>query len=101
MLGMFMMLSCLNVLANTASTQVVEVATPAAFQEQVRLGTPHIVITEHLDMTNSGAFSESTLMPASVISIVRAGNEMTQTIRVRSLTRALLRDCIEIMVYAV
>ena len=89
-LGMFMMLSCYEVVAQPASSEPVEVATPEDFQEQVRLGTPHIVITEHLDMATTSRFSESTIMPNSLISIVKAGDAITQTIRVRSLRSSLL-----------
>ena len=83
-LGMFMMLSCCGVVAQTTSTEAVEVTTPEEFQEQVRLGTPHIVITQHLDMSTASPFMEGTVMPNSLISLVNSGDAITQTIRVRS-----------------
>lgn len=85
LVGVCMLLSRLQVVAQTASSQAVRVETPEEFQEQVRMGTPHIIITEHLNMRHTPRFSESsTGMNDGMIAIARSGNAITQTIRVRT-----------------
>lgn len=64
--------------------RAVPVRNPAQFQEAVRSGVAHIVINEHLDMTTTPRFSETTIMDAGMIAIVSNPNGgWTRTIRVR------------------
>jgi hypothetical protein len=80
----WLLLSALRALAQLQAVHV-DVTTPEQFQEQVRLGTPHIVITQHLNMAASPRFSVSTIMDDAIIAIVKAPNNsrITQSIRVR------------------
>lgn len=68
-----------------ASTpEAVAVRNPSQFQVAVRSGVKHIVINEHLDMTTTPRFSETTIMDAGMIAIVpNEKGEYTRTIRVR------------------
>lgn len=73
------------VVAQQASTSA-EVTTAMEFQEQVRLGTRHIVITKHVIMANPAVvpFSGPGLGDAAkLISIRQASSGITKTIRVR------------------
>lgn len=80
-------LSCLNgVVQAQLSSEAVTVATPEEFQDAVRLGRSHIVITEHLNMVESPRFSNGTHMDTAMISIVKTDVSVTKTIRVHSLS---------------
>lgn len=70
-------------LAQTGPSEAVQVSTPDDFQQQVRLGSTHIVITDHLNMTDSPRFLETSVMDTGVISIEQAGDRLTRSIRVR------------------
>lgn len=62
----------------------VAVRNPAEFQEAVRGGVRHVVITEHLDMTTTPRSPNATILDAGIIAVV--ANEFgrhTATIRVR------------------
>ena len=68
----------------SATPEAVVVSNPSQFQRAVRQGVNHIVIAEHLDMTNTPRFSETTIMDAGMIAIVpNEQNEYTKSIRVR------------------
>lgn len=68
----------------SATPEAVVVSNPSQFQRAVRQGVNHIVIAEHLDMTNTPRFSETTIMDAGMIFIVpNDQNEYTKSIRVR------------------
>ena len=88
LMGIWMLVLFLKV-ASEASSQAVQVATPAEFQEQVRMGTPHTIITEHLDMSGLPRFSEGTIEDTTVISILSADTSTTRTIRVRPARRCI------------
>jgi hypothetical protein len=79
-----LLLASVQVSAQTASSTAVQVRTPEEFQQQVRLGTPHIVITEHLNMSDTPAVKEARYMNDGMISIQKTMETVTQTIRVRS-----------------
>lgn len=82
--GVGMLLQCIQVVAQSMS-EAVQVETPEEFQEQVRKGTPHVIITQHLNMKDTPRFQETTTgMDDGMIAIVRSGNAITQTIRVRT-----------------
>ena len=84
--GVCVLLLCLETTVQAQSTsQGVRVTTPEELQEQVRLGTRHIVIAEHLNMVDTPRFSETTSMDDAMLSIVQAGDNITNTIRVSSL----------------
>lgn len=62
----------------------VVVATPGQFQEAVRAGVEHIVISDHLDMTQTPRFSETTVMDSGMIAVVPSIAESSiRSIRVR------------------
>jgi hypothetical protein len=84
--GLCILLASSQVFAQgTPSSTAAQVRTPEEFQQQVRLGTPHIVIIEHLNMTDTLPMKESVFMDAGMISIQKASNATgTQTIRVCS-----------------
>lgn len=65
--------------------EAVAVRNPSQLQMAVRSGVTHIVIAEHLDMTTTPRFSETTIMDAGMLAIVpNEFGQYTQTIRVRS-----------------
>ena len=69
---------------STTPAGVAAVTSPSQFQEAVRSGVKHIVINEHLDMTTTPSFSETTRPDAGAIAVVLNSNrEYTNTIRVR------------------
>ena len=72
------------IMASLTQSQAAVVTNPSQFQVAVRLGVKHIVIVEHLDMTKTPRFSESTVMDTAMIAIVsNSEGENTTSIRVR------------------
>ena len=70
--------------ASTIEAVPVAVASPTEFQDAVRSGVKHIIINEHLDMTTTPRFSETTIADTAVIAIVPNANKgYASTIRVR------------------
>ena len=59
------------------------VTSPSEFQDAVRSGVKHIIINEHLDMTTTLRFSETTIADTVVIAIAPNDDGYTSTIRVR------------------
>lgn len=69
--------------AGTLSESVV-VTTPAELQEAVRSGLRHVIINDHLDLTQAPRFSETTVLDSSVLAVgqTRSG-QYTASIQVR------------------
>ena len=65
--------------------EAVAVSNPSQLQVAVRSGVTHIVIAEHLDMTTTPRFFETTVLDAGMLAIVpNEDGQYTRTIRVRS-----------------
>lgn len=62
------------------------------FQEAVRVGVEHIVLGDHIDMTDSLRFSRFTVLDSAMIAIVpNIQGGYTKSIRVRRWPRAKLQ----------
>lgn len=75
--------------AQAQSASTAEVATPEELQEQVSLGTTHIVITEHLNMADTPLPRSS---DSAMLSVIRTDSGITQTVRVRCSISLPARD---------
>lgn len=68
------------------SPEAVVVSSPSQFQRSVREGVRHIIIGEHLDMTNTPRFLENTISDSGMIAIVPNDQntyDFTKSIQVR------------------
>lgn len=71
-----------------AAAGAIVVTTPSQLQEAVRSGQRHVIINDHLDLTKSPKFSETTALDTSVLAVVQTGSgHFTQSIQVRPLQR--------------
>ena len=82
------------------SPEAMAVSNPSQLQEAVRAGTRHVVINQHLDMTATPRFSETTVLDAAMLAIVRNENgEYTQSIVVRRYLQRAACACVPLDSY--
>lgn len=79
------------VVSNPGSlSESVVVSTPSQLQEAVRSGKRHVIISDHMDLTQVPRFSQTTVLDTSVLAVGQTGSgEYTASIQVRSTAPAV------------